>query len=314
MAVWVHDYVFHDPQRSSAELIFAAFNGSIENGSTSQVFNKSTKYPTSISSILCNVDVEFTDDILQVGNGGPPNTPPVSITSIDTMYHPYFNKTGPGLQNTSNENALWFAVSPLMVSIGVDGTQPMFYNQGNRTTRHLPVPYTSSNKVNNTWTTAGIEEFIHVSIGAMALACSRNWRNDTAPRPVMTITSLAYTRKLDPSKVVLLVIPIIIILTGKAALVYLTIRLHRRQRIPAVRMANTSEILRSAQTEFLCGQVAAESGQYENRQQSPVRCSESPSLPSIKVMYGLTRGISADSTGKVELVPGLGGSESVDGF
>lgn len=96
-----------------------------------------------------------------------PTTPPVTITSVGAMYHPYCNKTGPGHLNTSNENALWFAVTPIMVSIGADGTQPMFYNQANRTVRYLPVPYTSSNKMNSTWTIFGVEEFIHVFIGDM---------------------------------------------------------------------------------------------------------------------------------------------------
>lgn len=39
----------------------------------------------------------------------------------------------------------------------------------------------------------------------------------------MTITSLACTRKLGPSKIVLLIIPILVILAGKAVLIYLTV-------------------------------------------------------------------------------------------
>lgn len=76
------------------------------------------------------------------------------------------------------------------------------------------------------------------------------------------------------------------------------------------RMANASEIL-SAQTEFLCEHAGAAAElhvrRHEHRSGSiKLMEREESSLDSVRVVYGLTKGISADGSGKV--VAGLGAS------
>lgn len=112
MVVWADNYTFLSANRSSMLLVFAAFNGSIENGVSSQLSEAASEHPTTISSISCNVDVEFIDDILVIGTGGPPSRPVVTLSSIADIHISFPNSTTNKSLNTLNENALWSAAAP----------------------------------------------------------------------------------------------------------------------------------------------------------------------------------------------------------
>lgn len=248
MAVWADDFVFIHTNRSRTRIIFAAFNGSIETGADSQLSKEFHDYPTTISSIACDVDVEFIDDTLIIGKGGPLNTPIATLSSIAGIHVSFPNSTTDKSLNTLNENALWFAAAPIIVCPSVDGAQPMYYRDQDHGNKTLPTGYTKapfrtyeSGLPDNNWTIAELKEFIHVSIGATALASAGNFQADHPEKQI--ITSIVSTRKLDPNRVVYIAIPVIIILVGEALLMYWNIVLHRQQGISIMRMARISDII-----------------------------------------------------------------------
>lgn len=148
----------------------------------------------------------------------------------------------------------------------------------------MPVPYSKAPYVDgdtlqNDWSIEEIEKFIRVSVGSVAQASSPNFQNQH-PEPD-NITSLIYTRKLDTGRVVYLAVPMLVIAVGEAVLLYLTVRLHERQKLPLMRMTPISELLESCQTEFFLKHF--ESLDVHDAAQL-LR------LSSIKVMFGWTQG------------------------
>ena len=83
LAVWADDFVFEDTYRTSATLVFAALNGSIEGGLGTFVTDK---HITELSAIKCNIDIEYVDDVLRVGNGGLQVAPQVTLLSRDEIH------------------------------------------------------------------------------------------------------------------------------------------------------------------------------------------------------------------------------------
>ncbi|KAM7188256.1 hypothetical protein V8F20_010633 [Naviculisporaceae sp. PSN 640] len=253
LTVWVDNFTFISEHRTTATLVFAAFNGTIEGGQWTPVLLGNT---TGASSIACQVDIEARDDILVVTE--PDSFVPANdfqsparttLSSIATL------TLGSNTKKTAiNELLLWFTVAPLLVGSSVDGTQPMFFNS---TQTNRAVAYTSSTPERNTWTIAGIESMIRLSIGALAQATSTS--SETRPQ-TQTLRSTILTRKMSPARSLLLIVPPLLIIGIAIAIGVWNTWVHRKEGIPVMRMAGVGEILKSTQTAYLrevCGTDAA---------------------------------------------------------
>jgi hypothetical protein len=133
-----------------------------------------------------------------------------------------------------------------------------------------------------------LENFINVSISAVAQELVVN-----APaRGNRTITSFTTTGKLQSVRVGLLVLPVVTILLVMAFLILWSRLLHRKHKIPIMRLATLSEILKSCQTAYIAHEAAADSLHLHR----PSR------LENLKVMYGRTTGMDTSES----IVAGLG--------
>ncbi|KAJ4366227.1 hypothetical protein N0V83_007863 [Neocucurbitaria cava] len=225
LAVWTDSYVFDSPTRTKATVVFAAIDGSIIGGdteTTKKVFKKQ------ITSIACEIAVEFVDDILTVGMA--PDAARAQLGSVAQLNN----------SKSLNELALWFAVSPVSNGASVDGAMPLYGDP----LRKIPVRYTSTSEGSNQgWETEKIKHFISVSIGATALRAS------TSPeiKPV-TMLSRTYTLKLDPSRPLLLLVLPTLMLLNASLLVLWHARLYGQTEIPYYQQAKLSEILTFSQS------------------------------------------------------------------
>ncbi|KAM7213272.1 hypothetical protein V8F06_011338 [Rhypophila decipiens] len=251
LTVWVDSFAFVSDHRTTATLVFAAFNGTIQGGEWTPVVLGST---TGSSSIACKVDIEAQDDILTVTEPDifiPANTQPGAIlSSINNTLKPSSSR------GAINELLLWFTVAPLLVGSSVDGTQPMFFNS---TQTNTAVAYTSSTPAateRNTWTMSGIESMIRLSIGALAQATSTNSPSSSQTETQTTLKSTIKSLKMDPARSLLLIIPPLMILAAGIAISVWNTWVHRREGIPVMRMAGLGEMLKSAQTRYL-GELCA---------------------------------------------------------
>lgn len=246
LAVWVHDINFDHANKSSADLVFAAFNGSIENGRNTTLSNGWT-----VSSVLCKVGVEFVDKDFDIGDQHAlASERPVLSSNVETSVPEISkNETGP---HTLNENALWFAVAPLLVGMSVNGSQPLFQlKDGNLPTAYTRAPFRDSEK-DYKWSTYNVTNFIEASIGAVAQASSRN-----SPTVNATIISKATTRRLYEGRALYLIIPVAVIALGQIMLLYWNVRMHHTEGLSEMRMAGFGELLKSALTDFF-GNIAHE--------------------------------------------------------
>ena len=253
LTVWVDDYNFQTANRTSATLVFAAVNGTVEGGSTTSLLGPSSSSVSSISAIACDVDLELRDDVLIVGQGGPMPSENITISAIAGMRNYGRNAQ---TQNKTNEDALWFAVAPVLVGLSLSGAQPMYYGH-----ESLPIPYTSTNTVANSWTVSEIEHFIRVSIGAVALSASRI--HEISQREEVFVSSSTRIRKLEQSRVVYLVFPMAAILAGVICLVICNNHLHRQSGISVMRTASMNELLESSQVRLRCNYTDAEMRQVQ---------------------------------------------------
>jgi hypothetical protein len=249
LATWVYDFVFRSANRTSSTLIFAAINGTIQNGSWTKVSEYNSI--SGVSAVACNVDVEFVDGRLTVGTA--PETA-AKLSSVDTISSGHSNSSSPSTDkyaNTLNEVALWLAVAPTLCSISVDGTQPMFVSNGG----WLPDPHTSSASNSNQWTVDDIENFINVSMGVYGQVTSLEWK-----KTPVKLASMAITRKLDSSRPYFLLIPHLTIVIATGFLAYWTNQLHRQHKIPVMRLANLSDVLKSSQTPYVLERAKVDAG------------------------------------------------------
>ncbi|KAJ9614465.1 hypothetical protein H2200_002602 [Cladophialophora chaetospira] len=241
VTVWVHDFSFDNANKSSADLVLAAFNGSMAGGTETTLSNGWT-----VSAIICKVGVEFVDKDLDIGDSPPSTTirPVLSSNEKTAVPGKGENATGP---TTLNENALWFAVAPLLVTTCVNGSQPLFYRSDNMSlpAAYTRAPYASHVEPEYSWSSADVKHFIETAVGAVAQASSMNNANGST-----IITSRASTRKLHEGRAVYLTLPMLVIVAGQAVLLYWSAHMHRTEQLPIMRMASVSEILKSAQTDF----------------------------------------------------------------
>ena len=174
--------------------------------------------------------------------------------------------------NTLNENILWLALGPILSGISSNGTQPMFSS----TNGGLPLAYTSTGPVPNSWTIAEIKKFIHVAIGAVAIESSTAFKDDHRP---VTIHSTTYTKKLLTWRTFLLLVPFVVGLLCIAVLVFSVNLLHSRQHIPFMRLATLGNILQCCRTQYVWDRLAIHLNDW-NRQSN---------LGDMQIMYGGVR-------------------------
>jgi hypothetical protein len=292
LAVWADDFVFQSTYRTSATLIFGAMNGTIDGGITTPITDK---YIAEVSAIKCNIDIEFVNDTLRVGSGRLITNPSATLSSVNTIHIGHCNSTNTmghcldpsqhdpndpmkSQPNTLNENILWFTMAPILAGLSVSGTQPMFYSSSGS----LPLAYTSTNSVPNTWTIPEITHFVDVAIGAVAVESSTSFRNNHSP---VTMLSTTYTKKLDPNRPPLLLIPLAILLLCIAALAFGNILLHRRQNIPFMRLATMGNILQCCQTSYIRERVGRHANDWNTQS----------SMGDTRVKYGVIRDVQSGS-------------------
>ncbi|KAK4183548.1 hypothetical protein QBC35DRAFT_535656 [Podospora australis] len=249
LTLWANDFDFVSERRTRATLIFAALNGTIEGSHRSPLVLANL---TSASAIACTVEVEAIDDTLTVGADTPVVSDPPVLSSLEKLtYNPMTPRSA-----RLNELLLWFAVAPVMVGSSVDGAQPMFFNSTNT---NRAVAYTASSfpaASQNNWTIPGIEEFIHLSIGALAQATSSSTEHPEVS-PVV-ITSHVPTKKLSAYRALLLIILPVISAAIIIILAAWNVYTHRHLSIPVMRLADIGEILKSSQTNWLRDQAGTD--------------------------------------------------------
>ena len=261
LTTWVDHFDFVSNRRTRATLVFAALNGTIEGGNSTRIGMGTLR---NASSVACEVDIEAADSILSVGLPAPSDTddlPVLSSTEALTV------SAAASPQTRLNELLLWFATAPLMAGTSADGwTQPMFLNS-TATGRAQAYPGNAAETSNN-WTTAGLEEFIRLSIGALAQATSttRPSSNSTTSaaqqqqqqQQQLLLTTSTPTRKLQPWRAHLLALPPSLSAAALLAVAVLAARLHARLGIPVMRQAGVGELLKSAQTAWLREQAGVD--------------------------------------------------------
>lgn len=265
VAVWVDDFSFDSATQSSANLIFAAINGTLEGGIQSELSNGWV-----VSSVNCKVSVNFVDDQLTIGSNTPAGPVPTlssnALTATPEIATNHTNETA-----TLNENALWFAVAPLLVAVCIDGSQPLYYRWVTDD-KILPSAYTDApyaeGQADYNWSLKNLKDFIEAAIGTVAHASSMN-----NPTGWTLIQSRVSTKKLYPGRSIYLAIPLTILIVGEVSLLFWSTHVHRSQRIPVMRMASIGELLKSALTDYFFDLARQDCGksQYSKLEKFNVR-------------------------------------------
>lgn len=236
---WVYDYEFTSVNRTRATVVFAALNGSIDQGIWTDV--QGSQIVSGASAVACDIEVGFVNDILKVGDTQDLNTNFLDsnrLNAVETIHDDW-----PPPDKSLNEVLLWFAVAPVLCGTSRDGRQPTFYNASNAYyASELPVVDTSRNVIkNNNWTISGIQHFINVSIGAVTLATAPFFfRNQT-------VMHTQFVRaKLDRSRPFLLLILPLLGIASAIALATWNSWAHRRYRVASVRAAGLAEVAESS--------------------------------------------------------------------
>ncbi|GAB1317838.1 Transmembrane protein [Madurella fahalii] len=265
LTIWADGFDFVSDRLTRTTLVIAALNGTIEGGSATPLILGSL---TGASAIACDVEIEARDDVLSVGFDGhaPADNEgldlPVLSSTSNLAVSPAASR-----QTRINELLLWFTVAPLMASPSVDGTQPMFTNSSS-TNRPVAlttsVPPSAGSTDSNTWTIPGLEEFIHLSIGALAQATSTTTNppsgdaNQPGAEGGATLRCTVLSRKLSPGRAHLLAVLPAASLAVVALAAAGSARLHARLAIPVMRGAGLGELLKSAQTAWLREQAGTD--------------------------------------------------------
>ncbi|KAF2632447.1 hypothetical protein BU25DRAFT_454772 [Macroventuria anomochaeta] len=228
LAVWVHDYKSFTSTRTVSTLVFAALNRDITEGSISTnlpIQKDNDKIIKKISVVACDVDLEFIEGILTIGevtNGAP-------LVAINTLADSEITAPESGSGETR-----W---NPI---------------EHPKNTLNELVLCSRVNESNDQWNMTYIENFIEAFISVSILGDSNNFNNGD----VRTLASYSYVLKLQSPRCKLLMVSPMIILINGAILLIMILHLHHKLRIPVLRLATPIEILKSAQTDHLSCQAA----------------------------------------------------------
>lgn len=270
LAVWADDCDLPSPTRARSTIVFAAVNGTIENGASFSSLDNFTAF----QAIACNIDIELVDDIVCIGDN--------ECTDKELTTQEF--TTIRDITGAANEVALWMTMAPIVVGVSVGGVQPMFYHFNQA---ELPHVYTTTSGGRNNWALEEVETFINVSVSAVAQELVVN-----RPANTRLIRSSTLTVKLAKDRFWLLLLPVVVILLAMSVLTYGSVLLHRKYKIPIMRSASLSELLSSSQTTFIAEKAADDLRQPHKSSQ----------LGTVKVMFGRTVGLDRDET----IIAGLG--------
>ncbi|KAK4223197.1 hypothetical protein QBC38DRAFT_488114 [Podospora fimiseda] len=236
LTLWADSFDFVSENQTRTTLIFASINGTIEGGATTPLTMHNL---TTASAISCTVDISASDSVLTLH---PSISPLPTLSSLSFLTSP---------NSSLNELLLWFTISPLLTGPSIDGAQPTFYNSS---TTNRPIPFTSLaiplSESQNNWTIPALQEFIHLSIGALAQSTSSS-SESTPTQLVTTILTLHKIKSLSYPRSLLLLIPPLITLCIFISLAIWNTLVHKKLGIPVMRLLSTGEILKSVQTRYM---------------------------------------------------------------
>lgn len=283
LAVWIDSVAFPTQNKSSASIILASFNETIEKGVLVQLSGGILGQSINISSILCEVEVELIDDILRTGSPEYETKTIPTLSSIADLRKPDLNSAVSQPRNPHNEFALWLAVAPVLVGSSIAGAQPTYFQSNDKFA--MPVSSTEPPIKSHSWTIAEIDHFIRVSIGAVAQSAARKSSENRSIK--MLITSKAETQKLIPERPVFLFIPVAVVLASGIFLMLLNAHLHHRYNVPIMRLANIVEVLKSSQTAYLSERLTVDAKD----------ANELSDVGGVRVKFGMARGLPSPGVG-----------------
>ncbi|GME66228.1 hypothetical protein GTA08_BOTSDO04980 [Neofusicoccum parvum] len=273
LTVWVDRVNYVSETRSVSTLIFAALNGTIEGGTSSEPTDAmKKKNHTGLQAVACDVDVNLINSSFQVGGGTGQFATISHLNMIEGPTHPD-SRFGP-----LGDVAVWLGVVPVAMGISVHGAQPMFMDK-------LPLPrayaaFTAPDSYH--WKLETLHNFINVSSGALATSMhyiDETQRSNESPQNA-TLASRRAVKRLNPSRAYYLLIPPAIILVMIAALAFWNYWLHKRENIPIMRLADVSEVIKSSQTADIMEPAADDA-----------KAPDEPStLKKLSIRYGVTSG------------------------
>ncbi|KAJ4294592.1 hypothetical protein N0V90_008283 [Kalmusia sp. IMI 367209] len=189
-------------------LVFAAMNGTIAGGIATTDLSESKDKPfvSHIATIACDVDLEFVDDQLKIGDPPTDGTEPpqidtlsdIMITQPNSTRTPNQERYDPAArpQDTLNELALWMTVAPITNGVSVEGGQPLYCHNSNGLPAYITTP--GLGDPDDQWNMSYIEHFIKVSIGASAIGDSTTWPNNKNEPVTLTSRILQYPSQTLP--------------------------------------------------------------------------------------------------------------------
>ncbi|KAH7028319.1 hypothetical protein B0J12DRAFT_350677 [Macrophomina phaseolina] len=273
LTVWVDHIRYLSETRTISTLIFAAINGSIENGQLSQPTDiMRTNNYTGLEAVACDIDVTLADSSFQTGSGTGAFA---NVSALNMLEGPTYPASPYG---ALGDLAAWFGVAPAVMGISIHGAQPMFEDLD-----PLPGGYaTYRGPKAHHWELATLHRFINVSSGALATSMHLAKNTDQpTDRPLSTLlVSRKPVRRLASARAYYLLAPLFVVLAAIAVLVGWNCWLHRRANVPIMRLAHVSEVIKSAQTADVL-EPAGEDSKYP---------SEPSTLKDLRVRFGMTSG------------------------
>ncbi|KAK4196666.1 hypothetical protein QBC40DRAFT_268268 [Triangularia verruculosa] len=238
LTVFLDDVKFPSNNSINTTVIFAALNGTIAGGTTT---NLTLGTIDTVSAIACEILTTATDGILTVGPDPPHyDTDNANIPILSSLSHL------PNLTST----LLWLTASPILAGVSLEGSQPLF---SNNTLTHLP---TSDLSGTNTWTIPGLENFISMSIGATATSLFSHSASSTKQQ--QELISNLETNKLSTDRAYLLLILPLLYLFLITITALWNMVMHKKHQIPVMRTMNLSELLKSSQTGWMRDKTGAD--------------------------------------------------------
>lgn len=231
-AVWVDSFDYRSKTQTVTKLVFAAINGSIENGVVTAL-----DHMTSVSSVSCDVDVTLVDDQVDAGMAAP--GPVVNITALrgDSSVTGPSNHVSP--YGAQGDLAGWLGAACTAYGLSVGNTVSMFrpdkrglgYAEGWEST------IDNSTELQDSWSLADVELFIRVASGALGVTLGDSFNHST------TVQSVFAMPRLDPVRSLWLVYPLIPIVIVTGFLMLLVFWSYRSTGIPTSMDATVSSIL-----------------------------------------------------------------------
>jgi len=238
LSVWVDSFQYPSPTRTISTIVFAALNGTIENGKYTNTLPAMKSYGyANISAVACNVDISLENDMFSIGQAQ------YNATVLSDLN--FFGDND--RRNTSrpwrhNEMAKWLGCAITTYGPNVWGAQPMFKNDG-----YLPSSYTTDQAFAvqaHHWTLAKLTRFINVGSGALGITVMRagiqNYTEMISNKQMPRVsTSRSYILLGSPIAILVIV----------SALIGVNLVLYHQSGISRMFLGRTYELVKSSQTE-----------------------------------------------------------------